>query len=227
VLRFPAGIRSTAGPRGTQPAPESTPITRTATIEAIDKVNRTVTLKGSAGYSVEIKAPEQMEGFNSLRVGDQVTATYFAAIAINLRKPGDPPPPAAPTTITQRKDHKPGSETRRDQTFRGTIEAIDAQAPSLTVKGPQERVVPLALGDAAQLQNFKVGDTVDVTYHESPDQGGTSAKIAGRRLRSLVRWRSDDSRGAEATRLDIGKGSRRWGRMLPGGRPPSSGALSR
>ena len=64
-----------------KPAPESTPITRTATIEAIDKANRTVTLKGPAGNSVEIKAPEQMEGFNSLKVGHQVTATYFAAIA--------------------------------------------------------------------------------------------------------------------------------------------------
>jgi hypothetical protein len=152
---------------GQKPAPESTPVTRTATIEAIDKANRTVTLKEPTGNSVEIKAPEQMEGFNSLKVGDQVTATYFAAIAVSVRKPGDPPPPAAPTTMTQRKDRTPGSETRREQTFRVTVEAIDPKAPSLTVKGPQGRVVPLAVRDATQLQNVKIGDTVDVTYYES------------------------------------------------------------
>ena len=39
--------------------------------------------------------------------------------------------------------------------------------PSVTVKGPQGRVVALAVNDAKQLQNLKVGDTVDVTYYES------------------------------------------------------------
>jgi hypothetical protein len=162
LLAFPSLLAST----GQKPVPDSTPVTRTATIEAIDKANRTVTLKGSTGNREEIKAPEQMEGFNSLKVGDQVTATYFTAIAVNVRKPGDPAPAAAPTTMTQRKDRTPGSETRREQTFRVTVEAIDAKGPSLTVKGPRG-VVPLAVGDATQLQNLKIGDTVDVTYYEA------------------------------------------------------------
>ena len=151
---------------GQKPGPESTPVTITATIEAIDKANRTVTVKAPRG-SVEIKAPEQMEGFNSLRVGDLVTATYFAAYAVNIRKPGAPAPSTAPTTMTQRKDRAPGSETRRQQTFTVTVEAIDPKVPSLTVKGPQGRVVPLAVRDATELQNIKIGDTVDVTYYES------------------------------------------------------------
>ena len=162
LLASPPMLAST----GQKPAPGSTPVTRTATIEFIDKANRTVTLKGPAGNSVEIKAPEQMEGFNSLRVGDQVTATYFAAIAVNLRKPGDPRP------LRRRRRRRNGKtarriQTRRQQTFTGTVEAIDAKAPSVTVKGPQGRVVPLAVRDATQLQNVKVGDTVDVTYYES------------------------------------------------------------
>ena len=163
LLAFPSMLAST----GQKPAPESTPVTRTATIEAIDKANRTVTLKGPTGNREEIKAPEQMEGFNSLRVGDQVTATYYTAIAVNVHKPGDPAPPADPMTTTQRKDRTPGSVTRREQTFRVTVEAIDPKAPSLTVKGPRGGVVPLALQDATQIQNVKIGDTVDVTYYEA------------------------------------------------------------
>jgi hypothetical protein len=146
---------------------ESTPVTVTATIEAIDKVNRTVTLKGPKGVSVPVKAPDGMEGFNSLRVGDQVTATYYDAIAVSVRKPGDPAPSTSPSTVTQRKEATPGSTTRRQQTFTVTIEAIDQKAPSVTVKGPQGNVVTLPVGDVAQLQKFKVGDTVDVTYYES------------------------------------------------------------
>jgi hypothetical protein len=146
---------------------EAKPVTVTATIEAIDKANRTVILKGPQGVSVEINAPEQMEGFNSLKVGDQVTATYFEAIAVNVRKPGEPAPSADPTTVTQRKDRKPGSETRRLQTLTATVEAIDAKAPAVTLKGPQGRVVRLPVRDAAQLKSVKVGDTVDVTHYES------------------------------------------------------------
>jgi hypothetical protein len=130
---------------GQGPVSESAPVTRTATIEAIDKASRTVTLKGSQG-SVETKVGDQMEGFNTLKVGDQVTATYFEAVAVNVRKPGDPAPPAEPTTTIERKDRAPGSTTRRQQTFTVTVQAID---PSVTVKGPQ--------GDARPSSSAKRG----------------------------------------------------------------------
>jgi hypothetical protein len=145
---------------------EAKPVTVTATIEAIDKATRTVTLKGARG-SVDVKVPDEMEGFNSLRVGDQVSATYFEALAVNVRRQGDPPVTAPATTMVQRKEYTPGSETRRQQTFTVTVTAIDPKAPSLTAKGPQGRVVTFAVKDATQLQSVKVGDTVDVSYYES------------------------------------------------------------
>jgi Cu/Ag efflux protein CusF len=147
--------------------PETKPVTVTATIEAIDKATRTVTLKRQNGTSIPILAPDEMEGFNSLRVGDVVTATYFEALAVNVRKPGDPAPSGVPSTTTRRKDRTPGSETRREQTFTVTIEAIDPKTPAVTVKGPQGRVASFLVRDPAMLQKVKVGDTVDVTYYES------------------------------------------------------------
>jgi hypothetical protein len=48
-----------------------------------------------------------------------------------------------------------------------TITAIDPKASSVTVKDPRGRLVTLAVRDAKQFQNLKVGDTVDVTYYES------------------------------------------------------------
>ena len=71
--------------------PPSKATTVTATIEAIDSATRVVTLKGSSGQLVDIAAPAEMQGFNNLRVGDQVTATYFEAVAVSVRKPGAPP----------------------------------------------------------------------------------------------------------------------------------------
>ena len=51
------------------PVYESAPVTVTATIEAIDKTARLVTLKGPKGQSVEVKADENVEGFDKLKVG--------------------------------------------------------------------------------------------------------------------------------------------------------------
>ena len=147
--------------------PPSKSTTVTATIEAIDSTARVITLKGSSGRLVDIAAPAQMEGFKSLKVGDQVTATYFEATAVSVRKPGTPPASSTPITSTMRQDRKPGSETRKQQTFTVTVESIDPKAPALTVKGPNGRLVTLGVADAAQLQNIKAGDSVDVTYYES------------------------------------------------------------
>ena len=159
-------LPAVVGARQTQLA-QSKPATVTATIEAIDKANRTVTLRRPNGTSVEIKTPPDMQGFNTLKVGDQVTATYFEATAVSVRRPGDPAPPAEPTTVVQRKERAPGSETRRQQTLRFTVRAVDAKAPSLTVSDTQGHSVTLAVEDPKRLETLKVGDTVDVTYYES------------------------------------------------------------
>jgi len=146
---------------------ESKPVTVTATIEAIDPATRTVTLKGPDGNSVDVAAPEQMEGFKKLKVGDKVAATYYSALAVRVRKPGEAAPSSEPSTTTSRKELTPGSETRRQQTFTVTVESVDPAAPSVTVKGPKGRVVTFAVSDPANLANVKAGDTVDVTYYES------------------------------------------------------------
>jgi phage baseplate assembly protein gpV len=147
---------------------QSEPVTITGTITAIDQANRIVTLKGSDGLPVAVKAPEQVENFKSLKVGDQVTATYFEAMAVQVRKPGDPAPAAVPPiTTTTRTDGKPGSTTRRSQTFSVSVQAVDAAAQSITVKGPQGNVVTMKVRDPKQLQNVKAGDMLDVTYYES------------------------------------------------------------
>ena len=163
LVLAPGPMLATAG----QSLSPETTATVTATIEAVDKENRTVRLKPTGRDSVDVKVPEDMQGFNTLRTGDQVTATYFADYAVDVRKAGDTAPPATPQTTTQRKERTPGSETRMERTFRVTVEAIDPKAPSLTVKGPQGRVVTLGLRDASQLKNIQVGDTVDVKYFQS------------------------------------------------------------
>jgi len=61
-------------------------VTVTATITAIDKKARTVTIKGPQGNSETIKArdPKNLE---AVKVGDMVDITYAQALVISLDKP--------------------------------------------------------------------------------------------------------------------------------------------
>jgi len=148
-----------------QPAYESKPVTRNATITAIDKANRVVTLNGQNG-TFELQASDEMQGFNSLKVGDQVAATYYEAVVLRAVTPGAKPSASPPTTITMRKDRAPGSERRREQTFTVTIEQLDMKVPSVRVRGPKQTRT-FMLSDPQQFQNLKAGDTVELTYYES------------------------------------------------------------
>src|SRR5262249_54108309 len=63
----------------------------TATVEAIDKAKRTVTLKGWQGRTVTLTVPPEAKNFDQIKVGDKVKAKYVDAVAIFVRKSSDPP----------------------------------------------------------------------------------------------------------------------------------------
>jgi hypothetical protein len=161
------GVFLSPGVAAQKPLPESRPVTVSATVEAIDRAHNTVRLRPRGGSPIDVDATGHMESVSKLKVGDVVTATYQEALAVRVRKPGDPAPPAAPTTVTQKKAGTPGSETRREQTYVMTVVAVDAARPSITVKGPNGRVESVLVRDPKQLEGVKPGDTLEVTYYES------------------------------------------------------------
>jgi hypothetical protein len=58
-----------------------------ATVQAIDRTKRTVTLKGPDGKSVTTRVDASVKAFDTLQVGDTVHARYTEAIAIAVTTP--------------------------------------------------------------------------------------------------------------------------------------------
>src|SRR5215472_3404267 len=65
-------------------------LTVTATITAIDKATRDVTLKGPQGNEMTVTAGPKVRNFDKLKVGDQVNAKYVEALTLQLVKGGAP-----------------------------------------------------------------------------------------------------------------------------------------
>jgi len=60
----------------------------TATIAAIDKATRDVTLKGRQGNEIVVTAGSEVKNFDNMKVGDQVNAQYVEALTVELKKGG-------------------------------------------------------------------------------------------------------------------------------------------
>lgn len=141
---------------------DSDSVTMKASIEAIDKTMRSVTLKGPRGNLVTVYADENIKRFDQLKVGDIVTATITVAVAARIRKAGDPEPKESKESSTVFKE-KIGGKAYAESTITVSVEEIDRTAPSVTVKTPDGRVLSFRVKNAGNLKNLKVGDQVDVT----------------------------------------------------------------
>jgi hypothetical protein len=146
-----------------KPVSVSDAVTETFTIEAIDKTNRIVTLKDKAGALEDVYCGPEVQRFDALKVGDRVTFRYYESVVSSLRRPGSAAPAAESGGITRTPGTKPGGTIADQVTATVTITAIDPKAPAVTVKSDRG-IMSFRVKDAKNLEGYKVGDTVDVTY---------------------------------------------------------------
>jgi Cu/Ag efflux protein CusF len=140
----------------------------TAVVEAIDKANRTVTLKGPKGNLNTVAAGPEVRNFDQIKVGDQVAVRYVEALSLELKKGG-----TAPVSRTEReasgtakKGDKPAAEAGREVHVVANVVAVDAATKMVTLRGPRQ-TVDLKISDPEQLKLIKVGDQVEATYTEA------------------------------------------------------------
>lgn len=157
-------IATTLATQKPKPISETRSVTVKATIEAIDKTNRIITLKGPKGNLVDVYATDKVKRFDELKVGDVITATYSESIAIRVRKPGEPAPEKDKAMIKPAPGGAPGSTITDQKTVTVTVEEIDRAAPSVTVKDPDGNLFSFRIRDVKNLEGLKIGDKVDITY---------------------------------------------------------------
>lgn len=140
----------------------------TATVEAIDKAKRLVTLKGPEGNSFVVQASPELKRFDQIKVGDTVVAQYIEALTLQLKKGG-----GQIRERTEREDAAvtapgatPGAVAGRQVTVIADVIAVDAAKQTVRLQGPK-RVVDLKVRDPQQFKSIKVGDQIEGTFTEA------------------------------------------------------------
>jgi len=139
-----------------------------ATITAIDKATRGITLKGPKGNEVQIVAGPEVRNFDQLKVGDIVNATFVESLVVELKKGGGMKVEKTEKSgvVGARPGDRPAGAAGRQVTAVGDVTKIDAATQTVTVKGPQ-RTIDLKVRDPEQFKLIAVGDQIEVTYTEA------------------------------------------------------------
>ena len=139
-------------------------ITVTATIEAIERSTRHLTLKGQEGNIIAVTVPAEVKRFDELKVGDRITAKYYENITLRVKAPGEPAVDTTQQKVTPGTGARPAGTSATQRTVTATITAIDPKAPSITFTGPGGWKYSSRVQDTAALSKVKVGDKVDITW---------------------------------------------------------------
>jgi Cu/Ag efflux protein CusF len=143
---------------------EKTELTHaSATVSAIDKSGRKVTIKAQDGTKTVIKVPTDMKEFDKLKVGDKIEIDYMESIALSMLPPGTKP------SVTERTATAPGA-AGRELSVSAEIVSIDAANNKVTLKGPKGRQMTVNVSDPdlqARVANMKPGQVVQLSYTEA------------------------------------------------------------
>ena len=143
-------------------------ITIPATVVAVDKATRDVTLKGPQGNEVTLTAGPQVKNFDAIKVGDQVNVQYVEALTLELKKGGGMAVARSEKegAVKAKPGETPGGAVGRQVTIVADVVAVDPATQVVTLRGPK-RTVEMVVADPEQFKRIAKGDQVEATYTQA------------------------------------------------------------
>lgn len=139
----------------------------TATVVAIDKATRTVTLKGPK-RTVDVVAGDEVRNFDQIHVGDRLIVKYVESLSLELKKTkGKPDAKEEVAAARAPLGAKPAGAVGREVTVLADVVAVDPKKSIISLKGPRGNVVDLNVQNPDHFKVVKVGDQVEAVYTEA------------------------------------------------------------
>ena len=139
-----------------------------ATVQAIDKDKRLVTLKRKDGSTFVVTAGPEVKNFDQIKVGDQVVLRYVEALTLELKKGsgGIREKVEREGAAVAKPGEKPGVAVGRQVTVVADVVAVNKAKQTIRLRGV-ERTIDLKVPDPKQFKLVKVGDQVEATFTEA------------------------------------------------------------
>jgi hypothetical protein len=154
-------------------------VTLSATVAAIDQETRLVTLRDTDGNETTITVGEEVKNLPQVEVGDQVDVSYYESVNIEVVGPDQAEPKAAVISAleTAEPGQKPAGTMATELSVVATIDAIDKDAETVTLTGPEGNSRTVKVRNPANLEKVALGDRVMITLTRAVAVDVTEAPI--------------------------------------------------
>jgi hypothetical protein len=162
-----AGTTTTSG-AGSPTQVMAEKVTVTATVEDIDKDDRKLSLKKADGEEVDVVVPSDVGGFEKIKKGDKVDASYYVSAAVGLI-PGGAKTPTVEERQTGTRELGGGLVTREVVATLPVV-SVDLAKESVVLRTPNGNTRTVKVKDPTvkrRLPQLKAGDTVQITFTEA------------------------------------------------------------
>ena len=150
----------------------------TARVKEVDMANRLITITGPLGDTVVVKAGPQVKNLEKVKGGEDITLSYYQAVAVTVRRYDGPPmtreqalvqdaegmdldPPTA--EIDEVAVQEPGAAGVADTlTVTTTIVDVNYNSRVVTLKGAQGRHDKVKVGPDVDIEALNAGQKVTV-----------------------------------------------------------------
>jgi outer membrane protein OmpA-like peptidoglycan-associated protein len=133
------------------------------TVASVDTASRNLAIKGPSGKVRTVKAGKNIQGLEKINVDDSIVAEYYRSATFYTDKPSQTPMNpelvSAFQAASKTNEVVEASEVVAEGT--ATISAIDKGAGTITFTGPEGRVFPVKVENAALLDGVAVGQKLD------------------------------------------------------------------
>jgi len=138
-----------------------------ATVVAIDKATRTVTLKGPQ-RTIDVVAGDEVRNFDQIGIGDSVMVKYVEALTLELKKTkGKPDAKGEVAAARAPQGQRPAGAVARQVTVLADVVGVDEKKSIISLKGPRGNVIDLKVENKDHFKVVKKGDQVEAVYTEA------------------------------------------------------------
>jgi len=164
-----AGLMLAAAPAAfaQKPIVKTETVTKTVTIEAIERSQRIVTFKDDKGVMDTVQVGPEMKRFDELKVGDKVNFRYYESMVFQVKKAGPSGADTGEVATSGGGGKTPSGTLAQQITMTVTVVSVDAKVPSITVKTQNGDVITRKIENKKNLEGVAPGDRIVITYTQA------------------------------------------------------------
>jgi Cu/Ag efflux protein CusF len=152
----------------------------------VDRVTRTISIKGEDGRVSMIKLNDKISNLEQLEKGEKVTARYSEAVLLTLARSDASPQVQSETTRKGPNSDQPAVQSVEHTSVVAQVTNVDRDGQRVTLEAPNGEEIRLVVRDPQALRDLKTGDKVVASYIEAfalsiePEDGSTGQATGAR-----------------------------------------------